>query len=90
MAIQKTVVCSLVDDGTASVVGEFTMTMQRHWTCPRCQAGMVVNISERLEHEAFCQAQNITGGWRGQFLHYILFHFQPIYMYLHYLTISVI
>lgn len=52
---------SLIDDGTASVVGEFTMNMQRHWTCPRCQAGMVVSVTERLEHEAMCQSQNITG-----------------------------
>ena len=37
------------------------MTMQRHWTCPRCDASMVVSIGERLEHEAVCQASNITG-----------------------------
>ncbi|XP_045216497.2 probable ATP-dependent RNA helicase DHX34 [Mercenaria mercenaria] len=50
----------LIDDGTASAVGEFTMTMQRHWTCPRCEVSMVVSIAERLEHEAMCQASNIT------------------------------
>jgi hypothetical protein len=53
--------CSLLDDGTASVVGEFTMTMQRHWTCPRCNVSMVASIGERLEHEAMCHASNITG-----------------------------
>ncbi|XP_052792364.1 probable ATP-dependent RNA helicase DHX34 [Mya arenaria] len=50
----------LVDDGTASVVGEFTVNMQRHWACPRCNESMVVSIAERLEHEAACQAKNIT------------------------------
>ncbi|KAH3837771.1 probable ATP-dependent RNA helicase DHX34 [Dreissena polymorpha] len=56
----------LVDDGTASVVGEFTVHMQRHWTCPRCQVSMVVAIAERLKHEALCQAQNITATQQEQ------------------------
>ena len=53
---------SLIDDGTASALGEYGgLNMQRHWTCPRCRTEMLVTISERLEHEAECQSQNITG-----------------------------
>ena len=53
---------SLIDDGTASALGEYGgMNMQRHWICPRCRGEMLVTISERLEHEAECQSQNITG-----------------------------
>lgn len=50
----------LVDDGTASALGEFTTHMQKHWTCPQCQASMIISITERLEHEALCQSQNIS------------------------------
>ena len=52
---------SLIDDGTASVLGEFTTHMQRHWKCPRCHDSMIINLTERLEHESECQEQNITG-----------------------------
>ncbi|KAL4227796.1 negative regulation of nuclear-transcribed mRNA catabolic process [Mactra antiquata] len=50
----------LFDDGTASAVGDFTVNMQRHWTCPQCDVSMIVNLSERLEHEVMCQTNNIT------------------------------
>ncbi|KAL3866336.1 hypothetical protein ACJMK2_043642 [Sinanodonta woodiana] len=50
----------LLDDSTASVWGEYTVCMQRHWTCPRCKTSMIVSYAERLQHESDCQAQNIT------------------------------
>lgn len=50
----------LIDDSTASVLGQYTMSMQRHWICDRCRVSMVVDLSERLEHEAFCQTQDTS------------------------------
>lgn len=49
----------LIDDASATVWGEYTPHMQKHWTCPRCKSSMIVNVLERLQHESQCQNQNI-------------------------------
>ncbi|OWF54057.1 probable ATP-dependent RNA helicase DHX34 isoform X1 [Mizuhopecten yessoensis] len=49
----------LLDDSSASVWGEYTSHMVKHWTCPRCNASLLVNVLERLRHEAECHSQNI-------------------------------
>ncbi|CAH1796146.1 unnamed protein product [Owenia fusiformis] len=43
-------------DSTASVWGEYTSHMQKHWTCPHCNEPMIVTVLDRLQHEATCQA----------------------------------
>lgn len=35
--------------------------MQKHWTCPRCKASLIVTVLERLRHESECQSANING-----------------------------
>lgn len=51
-------VCSLLDESEASIWGEYTSSMQKHWVCPRCEANLIVSIQERLEHESECQSKN--------------------------------
>lgn len=48
----------LLDDSEASIWGEYTSSMQKHWVCPRCKGSLIVSIQERLEHESECQSQN--------------------------------
>ncbi|XP_064608809.1 probable ATP-dependent RNA helicase DHX34 [Liolophura sinensis] len=45
----------LLDDVSASVWGEYTSHMQKHWTCPSCNTSMIVSVVERLQHEVECQ-----------------------------------
>lgn len=54
----SSVVCSLLDESEASIWGEYTSSMQKHWVCPRCEANLIVSIQERLEHESECQSKN--------------------------------
>lgn len=54
----SSVACSLLDDSEASIWGEYTSSMQKHWVCPRCEANLIVSIQERLEHESECQSKN--------------------------------
>lgn len=54
----SSVVCSLLDESEASIWGEYTSSMQKHWVCPRCEANLIVSIKERLEHESECQNKN--------------------------------
>ncbi|XP_060072123.1 probable ATP-dependent RNA helicase DHX34 [Ylistrum balloti] len=49
----------LLDEGSATVWGEYTSHMVKHWICPRCNANLLVNVLERLRHEAECHSQNI-------------------------------
>ncbi|BFY97868.1 hypothetical protein BsWGS_00907 [Bradybaena similaris] len=44
----------LLDEESASVWGEFTVGMQRHWKCPDCGRSMIVSVLERLQHQALC------------------------------------
>ncbi|XP_034326251.2 probable ATP-dependent RNA helicase DHX34 [Magallana gigas] len=48
----------LLDESEASIWGEYTSSMQKHWVCPRCEANLIVSIQERLEHESECQNKN--------------------------------
>nr|KAG5694320.1 hypothetical protein BaRGS_035188 [Batillaria attramentaria] len=45
----------LLDEASASMWGEYTSHMQRHWTCPRCGEAMIVSVLERLQHESMCE-----------------------------------
>jgi transposase-like protein len=49
----------LQDDTSSSVWGEYTVCMQRHWTCPRCERSLIVTIGERLEHEQQCERERL-------------------------------
>ncbi|XP_055878835.1 probable ATP-dependent RNA helicase DHX34 isoform X1 [Biomphalaria glabrata] len=51
----------LLDDASASVWGEFTQGMQRFWKCPLCGQSMLVNVLERLQHEAVCSSEGGQG-----------------------------
>ena len=50
------VIVSLQDEETASLWGQYTSNMQKHWTCVVCGQEMLVTLAERLEHELVCQA----------------------------------
>lgn len=54
-------VYSLIDEDSAAIWGEYTSSMQKHWTCPRCKASLIVTVLERLRHESECQSANING-----------------------------
>lgn len=49
----------LLDDDASSVWGEYTMCLQRHWTCPRCEQTLIVTVGERLEHEQQCEEKQL-------------------------------
>lgn len=51
----------LQEDEVASVWGEFTQCMQRHWTCPECNRAMIVTVAERLRHQQDCQKEQLVG-----------------------------
>ncbi|XP_035824394.1 probable ATP-dependent RNA helicase DHX34 isoform X2 [Aplysia californica] len=51
----------LLDESSASVWGEFTVNMQRHWVCPQCNRSMIVSVLERLQHEAECGSEGGEG-----------------------------
>ncbi|XP_059177423.1 probable ATP-dependent RNA helicase DHX34 isoform X2 [Physella acuta] len=51
----------LLDETSASIWGEFTTSMQRHWTCENCKQSMLVTVLERLQHEAVCCPQVTQG-----------------------------
>ncbi|XP_063433122.1 probable ATP-dependent RNA helicase DHX34 isoform X3 [Mytilus trossulus] len=50
----------LIDEDSAAIWGEYTSSMQKHWTCPRCKASLIVTVLERLRHESECQSANIN------------------------------
>ena len=33
---------------------EYSVYMQKHWTCSRCGQSLIVSVAERLEHEQTC------------------------------------
>ncbi len=50
---------SLQDEESASVWGEYTGCLQRHWTCPQCGLSLVVTTADRLQHETQCQKEHL-------------------------------
>lgn len=52
--------CSLQDDSTASIWGQYTVGLQRHWTCGVCGVSMVVTVAERLTHEHSCGTPTVS------------------------------
>ncbi|XP_070213312.1 probable ATP-dependent RNA helicase DHX34 isoform X2 [Littorina saxatilis] len=52
----------LLDEESASMWGQYTSHMQRHWTCPRCRETMIASVLERLQHENTCQHDDSLAG----------------------------
>ena len=57
--------CSLVEDGSVDISGEYCSFLQKHWTCPQCGQSLIVTLGEKLHHEQQCMGGE-TGKGVGQ------------------------